>query len=204
MGEETGRRSWLIVGLGNPGEAYAGTRHNVGFRVVAGVTKAAGAAFTGPAGNALWARARLGRELVMLLQPQGFMNASGPPVAAWLEALGLQPERLLVVADDLDLEVGRVKVASGGGDAGHRGLRSIAEGLGTQGFLRVRVGIGRRPAGEDAAAYVLSPPPPAEAEALRAGEVLAAEAVRAVGAEGPAAAMNRFNPWPVAAAPSDQ
>jgi PTH1 family peptidyl-tRNA hydrolase len=175
----------------------------VGWRVVAAVAKAAGAVFTGPIDNALWAGARLGGEPVLLLQPQGFMNASGPPVVAWVGALGLHPERLLVVADDLDLEVGRVKVASGGGDAGHRGLRSIAEALGTQGFLRLRVGIGR-PAGEDAAAYVLSPPAPAEAEALRVAEAMAAEAVWAVVAEGPTAAMNRFNPWPAVAAPADQ
>jgi len=201
MGKETTERpAWLIVGLGNPGAAYAGTRHNVGFRVVAVLAGAAGVAFAGPAGGALWARAPVGGELAMLLQPQAFMNASGPPVAAWLEALGLPAERLLVVADDLDLEVGRVKVAGAGGDGGHRGLRSIAEAVGTAGFLRMRVGIGR-PAGEDAAAYVLKPPGPGEAEALGAAETRAAEAVRAVMADGPAAAMNRFNPWPPSPAP---
>ncbi|HEY7676582.1 MAG TPA: aminoacyl-tRNA hydrolase, partial [Candidatus Methylomirabilis sp.] len=101
--------------------------------------------------------------------------------------------------DDLDLEVARLKVAAGGGDGGHRGVRSIGEALGDLGFLRVRVGIGR-PVGDDAIAYVLAAGAGHEAEALRAAEARAAEAVEAILADGPAAAMTRFNPWPPAPA----
>lgn len=155
-----------------------------------------GAAFQGPEHGALWARATMGGRPLVLLQPYQYMNCSGPPVAAWLAALGLGPDRLLVIHDDLDLEVGRVKVAAGAGDGGHRGVRSVAEAVGDSGFLRVRVGIGRPP-GEDAMAYVLAAPSPAERDLLRLAEARAAEAVRVILAEGRTAAMNRFNPWPV-------
>ncbi len=191
--------SWLIVGLGNPGPAYAAARHNAGFRVVEALAAAAGAALAGPTHGALWARAAAAGRPVVFLQPQEFMNCSGAPVAAWLAALGLGPDRLLVIHDDLDLEVGRVKVAAGGGDGGHRGVRSIGDAVGDLGFLRVRVGIGR-PAGVDAVDYVLAAPPEAEAAALRAAEARAAEAVGAILGEGLTAAMNRFNTWPVAGA----
>lgn len=193
--------AWLIAGLGNPGPGHAVARHNVGFRVVAVLAAAAGAAFRGPARGALWARAVTGGWPAVLIQPQEYMNCSGPPVAAWLAALGLGPDRLVVIHDDLDLEVGRLKVTAGGGDGGHRGIRSIGEALGGLGFLRVRVGIGR-PAGEDAAAYVLAAPAGAEAETLPAMEARAAAAVCVILADGPAAAMNRFNPWPEAAPPT--
>jgi PTH1 family peptidyl-tRNA hydrolase len=193
--------AWLIAGLGNPGPGHAAARHNVGFRVVAVLAAAAGAAFRGPARGALWAWALTGGRPAVLIQPQEYMNYSGPPVAAWLAALGLGPDRLVVIHDDLDLAVGRLKVAAGGGDGGHRGIRSIGEALGDLEFLRVRVGIGR-PAGDDAAAYVLAAPAGHEAEALRAAEARAAEAVEAILAGGPAAAMTRFNPWPAAGPPS--
>ena len=187
--------AWVVVGLGNPGPEYAASRHNVGFRVAAVLAAAAGATFRGPERGALWARATLGGQPALLLQPQEYMNRSGPPAAAWLAALGLTPDRLLVISDDLDLEVGRVKVTRGGGDGGHRGIRSLGEALGGFPFSRVRLGIGR-PVGDEATAYVLAPPGPGEAEVLRAAEIRAAEAGRAVLAEGLAAAMNRFNPWP--------
>ncbi len=186
---------WLIVGLGNPGPGHAAARHNVGFRVAAGLASAAGATLGGPQHGALWAQATVGGRPAVLVQPQASMNCSGPPTAAWLAALALGPDRLLVIHDDLDLEVGRVKVGAGGGDGGHRGIRSIGAALGSLEFLRVRVGIGR-PAGEDATDYVLAPPTEAEAESLRAAEARAAEAAWAVLGEGPVAAMNRFNPWP--------
>ncbi len=190
-----GEAAWLVVGLGNPGLAHAAARHNVGFRVVARLAAWAGAAFGDPVRGALWAPAVVGGRPAVLLQPQEFMNRSGPPVAAWLEALELGADHLVVIHDDLDLDLGRLKVATGGGDAGHRGIRSVAEAVGTPDFLRVRVGIGR-PAGAEAAAHVLAAPPAAVAEVLRGAEARAAEAVQAILGEGPLAAMNRFNPWP--------
>jgi len=189
--------AWLIAGLGNPGPSYAAARHNVGFRVVAVLAAASGVAFRGPARGALWARAVVEGRPTVLIQPQEYMNCSGAPVAAWLAVLGLEPDRLVVIQDDLDLAVGRLRVTAGGGDAGHRGIRSIGEAVGDLSFLRVRVGIGR-PTGEDAVTYVLAAPAGPEAEALRGAEARAVEAVEAVLAGGPAAAMNRFNPWPAA------
>ncbi len=191
------RVAWLIAGLGNPGPAYAATRHNAGFRVVEALAGGAGARFHGPERTALWARGVLGGQAAVLLKPQAWMNGSGPPVAAWLAGLGLTPDHLLVVSDDLDLEVGRVKVAAGSGHGGHRGVRSIGEALGTFAFSRVRVGIGR-PVGTEATEYVLAPPGPEEAVAWCAAEARAAEAVRTILADGLAAAMNRWNPWPPA------
>lgn len=196
----TPEADWLVAGLGNPGPAYAATRHNVGFRVAGSLAAAAGARFRGPERGALWAAATIGGRPALLIQPQEFMNRSGLPVAAWLAAVGLFPDRLLVINDDLDLPVGRLKVVTGGGDGGHRGLRSIGEALGDLGFPRVRVGIGR-PREQDPAEYVLVPPPPDEAGALREAEDLAADAVRVVLAEGPVAAMNRFNVRPAPPSP---
>lgn len=181
------------MGLGNPGPAYAATRHNVGFRVVAALVAGAGAGLRGPTRGACWAAATIGGRAAVLLQPQEYMNRSGPSVAAWLGALGLSLESLLVISDDLDLPVGRLRVATGGGDGGHRGIRSIGESLGGLGFHRVRVGIGR-PLDGDPVEYVLAPPRADEAAALRDAEARAAEAARTVLAEGPIAAMNRFNP----------
>lgn len=186
--------AWLIAGLGNPGPAYAATRHNVGFRVTAALAAAAGASFRGPVRGALWAPSTIGGRAALLIQPQEYMNRSGPAVAAWLAALGLSPDSLLVISDDLDLPVGRLRVATGRGDGGHRGIRSVRESLGDLRFLRVRVGIGRL-AGQDPVEYVLAAPGPDEAGALREAEARAADAVRAVLADGVVAAMNRFNPW---------
>lgn len=192
----TPEAAWLVVGLGNPGPAYAVARHNAGFRVAAALAAAAGRPFREPERGALWTPATIGGRFAVLIQPQEYMNRSGPPVAGWLAALGLSADNLLVITDDLDLPVGRVKVATGGGDAGHRGIRSIGDSLGHLEFLRVRVGIGRPPPSRDPADYVLAPPAPEEAGALREAEDRAADAVRVVLADGPVAAMNRFNVRP--------
>jgi PTH1 family peptidyl-tRNA hydrolase len=183
-----------VAGLGNPGLDYTTTRHNTGSRVAQALAEAAGVAFDVEHGARL-ARARIGGLDVVLIQPQEYMNRSGPPVAAWLAALGLAPDRLLVMVDDLDLDLGRIKIALGGGDGGHRGLRSILDALDGAEFLRVRVGLGR-PEGRDPAEYVLSAPAEEEAEVLQAAEARAAQAVEAVLASGPNTAMNVFNLWP--------
>jgi PTH1 family peptidyl-tRNA hydrolase len=188
-----GTAHWLVVGLGNPGPDYAGTRHNVGFSVVERLADEARGEFQPGPGRSRVARVRLTGVPVVLAEPLAFMNASGDPVAACLASLGLPVERLLVVHDDLDLTLGRIKVVAEAGTGGHRGVAGIQAVLGTSGFPRIRVGIGRPGETEDAALRVLSAF--TEAEAPVAAEALgrAAAAARSVVADGPAAAMNRFN-----------
>jgi len=184
---------WLVAGLGNPGPEYAGTRHNVGFAVVERLAVAGRAAFRPGRGLSRVAPVRLGGVPVLLVEPQAYMNLSGEPVAACLTALGLPPARLLVVHDDLDLPLGRLKVVAEAGPGGHRGVTSIQARLGTAAFPRVRVGIGRPGEAQDAAEHVLSSFTDAEAPLLDTVLDQAVAAVRSVIAEGPAGAMNRFN-----------
>ncbi len=169
----------LIVGLGNPGEEYAETRHNAGFRFIDALLSDKTTGLR--AERRFRARsARLefdGRE-VWVLAPTTFMNDSGEPISRFTQYYGIAPEELLVVHDEIDLPVGSVRLKQGGGTAGHNGLRDIAERLGSSDFLRLRIGVGRPPVGEDAMPYVLRRPPPAERELIDAA---IAEALRHVG-----------------------
>jgi len=184
---------WLVAGLGNPGPEYAGTRHNVGFAVVEALAGAARSSFRpGPKCSRV-VPVRLAGVPVLLLQPLTYMNLSGEPVAACLSALRLPADRLMVVHDDLDLALGRLKVVAEAGPGGHRGVASIQAALGTQGFPRVRVGIGRPGETQDAAEHVLAPFTQDEVPLVGAAVSRAADAVRCLVAQGLAVAMNRFN-----------
>ena len=182
----------LIVGLGNPGREYARNRHNVGFRVIDEL---------GQRAELGWSRkfdAEIGQgvldgEKVCLLKPLTFMNRSGQAVAAAARFFKVVPEALVVVHDDLDLELGRLQVKRGGGHAGHNGLRSIAGLLGSADFGRIRIGIGRPPAGQPAADYVLSNFARDEEEALLEIVPRAAQAAQAAALRGVTQAMNAFN-----------
>lgn len=191
---------WLVAGLGNPGRAYLRTRHNVGFAAVERVAAEAGVGFASGPSESQVALVRLSLVPVLLLKPQTFMNRSGAAVAGWLARLGLPPGRLIVVHDDLDLPVGRLRIVTAAGSGGHRGVGSIQETLGTADFTRIRVGIGRPGAGEDAAGRVLADVAPEESAALSEAVAWAADAVRSVVLEGPGAAMNRYNARPRPAA----
>jgi PTH1 family peptidyl-tRNA hydrolase len=186
---------WLVAGLGNPGPEYAGTRHNVGFAVVERLASEAGVRLCGDRFGAQAAQTDLSGIPISLLKPQTFMNLSGPAVAAWLEALGLPAARLAVVHDDLDLPLGRLRVAGSAGPGGHQGVASIQEALGTQAFPRVRVGIGRPREGEDAADRVLEEFAPEERAAVAEMVDRAAGAVRTLICHGLAVAMGRYNAW---------
>lgn len=181
----------LVVGLGNPGAEYARTRHNLGFRVVDKMARAAGVAFRRGHGG-LWVRLPgpgSGKGLY-LLKPQTFMNLSGKSVAALCRVRGLSPSEILVACDDLDLPLGRLRLRRGGGTGGHRGLGSIVDALGTPEFARCRIGVGRPPVGADVAEFVLSFFSAEEEGAVSAVVDRAVRAVEILLAEGWEAAQN--------------
>ena len=186
----------LIVGLGNPGPEYAGTRHNAGFmvldRLLAGFP-AGRFEERHTASSSVWAGKFRGRAL-LLQKPLTFMNLSGQAVALLARRSGIQPESILVISDDLDLPVGRLRLRNGGADGGHNGLKSIIAELGSSSFRRLRIGIGRPKPGETVD-YVLSKFEGEEERRFEASLAAAAEAVRTVLTGGMARAMNRFNAW---------
>jgi PTH1 family peptidyl-tRNA hydrolase len=153
--------SYLVAGLGNPGARYRDTRHNLGRRAVELIAEELGGSWRSR-WNGRVSELRDSDERLALLVPETFMNESGRSVAPALRFYKLPPERLVVVHDELDLELGDVRAKQGGGLAGHNGLRSLAEDLGTQDFLRVRIGIGRPERGDrrPVADWVLQPFPP--------------------------------------------
>jgi PTH1 family peptidyl-tRNA hydrolase len=191
-GERASSLDLLVVGLGNPGREYAGNRHNVGHMVVEELARRHGSSWRGKF-NARIAEVRIDDHRVALLAPETYMNESGRSVAAAAAFFKVEPDAILVVHDDSDLEAGRLQARLGGGLAGHNGLRSIVQQLGTQDFLRLRVGVGRPGRGDrrPLADWVLSDFEHADdADALVAR---AADAVEALDAEGLEATQQRFN-----------
>ncbi len=184
---------WLIVGLGNPGPEYKETRHNIGFLVVDELAFRGGMRLKKRKMKALYASGTLGEKEVILLKPQNFMNRSGLCVSPWLGALQLGPAQMIVIHDDLDLFPFRIRIAKGGSHAGHRGVLSIAHSLDSRDFIRIRVGVGKPPAGTSGSDYVLQVFPAAEKQLLFQGIRSAADAALAVMEKGLAAAMNTFN-----------
>lgn len=187
------RPDFCVVGLGNPGGEYESTRHNVGFQVLDRLAARKTIDIRRPEFEALTARAELGRSMVLLVKPQTFMNASGLSAAAALADLGLKPERLLVVYDDLDLPVGRLRIRTEGGDGGHRGVASLIQELATTTFARLRVGIGRPAEGSTVLEHVLQPFSVGEQKDVDATVDRAADAVEAVVRDGVVHAMEAFN-----------
>ncbi len=183
----------VVVGLGNPGDRYIGTRHNIGFRVVENLAASFHADIRRPVYRALTASVRIGRTEVLIMKPQTYMNASGSSIAQALRELELGPERLVVVYDDVDLPLGRLRVRADGGSGGHRGLASIIEELGTARFSRVRVGIGKPRDNEDSVEHVLGVISTEEEEVIAPAVERASDAIRVIVAEGVVCAMNRFN-----------
>ena len=183
----------LIVGLGNPGSEYAAHRHNIGFQVVEALARVHGLTFSRRKGRVRVAEGRIGGRPVLLAKPQIFMNLSGQAVSRLSRVHEIPPERILVIYDDLDLPLGRLRLRLEGGSGGHKGMRSIIELLGTQVFPRLRVGIDRPPGRQDPADYVLEPFD--EDQQPLVAEVVA-QAVAAIEcwlAEGIVTAMERFN-----------
>ena len=187
---------FLVIGLGNPGPAYAGTRHNAGFMVVTLLAERLGARFKpfrGAGGRAEIVEARLAGAPVVFARPQSFMNESGGPVASIARFYTVPVEQVIVVHDDLDLPFGALRLKRGGGDGGHNGLRSITVSLGGRGYLRVRLGIGRPPGRQDPADYVLRNFSTAERKDLGFHVDRAADAVEVLLRNGLEAAQNAYN-----------
>jgi PTH1 family peptidyl-tRNA hydrolase len=185
---------WLIVGLGNPGKEFTRTRHNVGEEVVAELARRRGDTLKAGRDNALSAESRIGDERCVLAFPLTYVNESGQAVGAIARRYRIEdPEHIVIVHDELDLPPAEVRVKAGGGLAGHNGLRSVVRHLGTQDFLRVRIGVGKPPSKERGADHVLSRLPKRQRELFDVAVKEAADAVEAIVLEGVAAAMNTYN-----------
>ncbi|NPV04804.1 MAG: aminoacyl-tRNA hydrolase [Syntrophaceae bacterium] len=191
----------IIAGLGNPGDQYRLTRHNMGFLVLDALADDAGIAVQKKKFEALLGDGRVGGERVLLVKPQTFMNLSGQAVRQIIDYYQKTAEDLIVVHDDLDLPFGTVRIKVGGGDGGHKGVRSIMDHLGDGAFTRVRLGIGKPPFKGDTEHYVLQTFPKADLEALAETVRRACDAILEILAAGVRPAMNRFNTRERKAAP---
>ena len=182
----------LVAGLGNPGREYERTRHNSGWLVLDELARRHGGSWRSKFSGSL-AEVRIDARRVALLKPETYMNESGRSVAAGARFFKVEPDALLVVHDDVDLEPGRLQARRGGGLAGHNGLRSLAQHLGTQDFLRLRIGVGRPGRGDPRSVsdWVLSPFPPEESVAPLVTR--SADAVESLVREGLEATQARFN-----------
>ena len=183
----------VIAGLGNPGPRYETSRHNAGFLVTDELARRAGVVLQERKFRAAWARGLVAGHPVLFVKPLTFMNLSGEAVGAVLRYFGASPGALLVIHDDLDLPVGRLRLARGGGAGGHRGVLSIVDHLGTVDFPRLRLGIGRPRFGEAVEAFVLEPPYPDERAAFEESVFRAVEAAEDLVRSGIETAMNRYN-----------
>lgn len=192
---ESSTAELLAVGLGNPGVEYAGTRHNYGAEAVRLLAERHGVRLRPEKGTqASTALVRLGGKALVLAVPQTYMNESGLAVGSLCRRyVGGDPQRVVVLHDELDLEPGVVRVKQGGGTAGHNGLRSIDQHLHSRDFLRVRIGIGKPPGRGEGVEHVLRRPGKKDRGALEVAVEQAADAVEEILESGPAAAMNRFN-----------
>jgi peptidyl-tRNA hydrolase, PTH1 family len=184
---------WLVVGLGNPGPAYAGNRHNVGAMVLDVLADRVGGRFESHRARADVVETRFGDDRVVLAKPRSYMNESGGPVVALRDFFKLPLEHIVAVHDELDLDYGMLRLKLGGGDNGHNGLKSLRRSLGSGEFHRVRVGIGRPPGRQDPADWVLRDFSPAERKELGLHVERAADAVESLLADGLAAAQNHYN-----------
>ena len=187
--------AWLVVGLGNPGARYAATRHNIGQFVVDELASRRGATFKAHKANARVAEAwlRPGGPKLILAKPNSFMNVSGGPVAGLAAFYGIDPDRVIVIHDELDIDFDTLRLKVGGGHGGHNGVRDVAKALDTPEFARVRVGIGRPMGRQDPADWVLSEFGSAERQNLPMLVADAADAVEQIIDEGLLAAQQRFH-----------
>jgi PTH1 family peptidyl-tRNA hydrolase len=195
MGTDGGVK--LIVGLGNPGDEYRLTPHNLGFLAIDRIAGSLGVEVRNRQCRALTARAVIGGETVLLAKPETFMNLSGDSVRELVEEYEAKPESdLIVIQDELDFPLGTLRIHTRRSSAGHNGIESIIGALGTQDFLRIRIGVAPDRKVSDGESYLLAPLRKAELQVADGILDTAEEAVKVILKEGPAAAMNRFNRKP--------
>ncbi|MBU0572953.1 MAG: aminoacyl-tRNA hydrolase [Candidatus Margulisbacteria bacterium] len=184
---------YLVVGLGNPGKEYENTRHNIGFKVVDALAMRNGLKQYKEKQRSMQGEIKLDGHKVLLVQPLTYTNNSGEAAAEILRWHKVPPSRLIVAYDDVDLDVGQIKVRDKGGAGGHHGIESIIAYIRTNEFVRVRVGVGRDSLAGDVSDYVLAPIPPGQKGILDYAVISAAEAAETVIAKGLQQAMNLFN-----------
>ncbi len=182
----------LIVGLGNPGNAYARTRHNVGMWAIERAAARWSIRLT-PRGTAQRGSGRLGSERIELAGVLDWVNVSGPPLKGLLREFHLKPDDLILIHDDLDLEAGRLRIKQTGGSGGHNGVKSVVEALGTSQFVRLKIGIGRPGSGQDSAEYVLQPVTRDDMMVFEPCLERAVDALECLIHRGTAVAMNHYN-----------
>jgi PTH1 family peptidyl-tRNA hydrolase len=190
---------WLVVGLGNPGPKYAGTRHNIGYLVLDELARRMGGSLRAhKSGRAEVLEGRLAppgqpAAKVVLARPRSYMNELGGPVKALASFYGVEPDHVIAIHDELDIPFGTLRTKLGGGDNGHNGLRSMRSSLGTGDFYRVRAGIGRPPGRQDPADFVLSSYSSAERKELPFQVDTVADAIECLVEKGLAETQQRFN-----------
>ncbi len=194
FGKRNGGVSWLLVCLGNPGDKYDGTRHNVGFAVADELGERSNKAIQRLKFRALTDTLDLGGQKVLVMKPVTYMNLSGEAVRQAADFYKIAPDHVLVVADDVSLPVGKLRLRAGGSAGGHNGLKSIIEQLGTEQFPRVKIGVGEKPHPDyDLADWVLGRFGGEDKKVIAATVKQAADAAECVIKEGMDRAMNQFN-----------
>ena len=183
----------LIAGLGNPGKEYSSSRHNIGFRVIDEISKRLRISLKKKSFRSHFAEALLDGKKLILLKPQTYMNLSGYAVADVVQFFKILPKELIVVYDEIDLPLGNIKIKTGGGSAGHKGVQSVINCLGDCGFVRVRVGIGKPIQKSEIIGHVLSGFEKEETKIMEDMVVRAADAVLEIILRGLESAMNKFN-----------
>ena len=184
---------YLIVGLGNPEEEYANTRHNMGFDTINEISKRNEIQVTKKKFDAFYGNGFINQEKVVLVKPQTYMNLSGQAVKQFMDFYKLEKENLIIIYDDMDIDPSVIKIRKKGGSGGHNGMKSIIQHIGTEEFTRIRIGIGRPKEEFDKINYVIGSVNKEQHNILQKGVSLASEAVENIVKNGVDKAMNKFN-----------
>lgn len=185
---------YLIVGLGNPGRQYEATRHNMGFDVIDKLVEEYRIPQAGVKFNAMYGKGNIGGQSVLLMKPLSYMNLSGGPVRDMANYFKIDPEtEMIVIYDDIDLEPGQLRIRKKGSAGGHNGIKDIIKQLGTQNFMRIKVGVGAKPQGWDLADHVLGRFGSEERKLVEESQERACKAVELILSDSPDAAMNEYN-----------
>jgi len=198
IGKDRVRNMYIIVGLGNPGKEYAGTRHNIGFEVIDEIARQNGISMDGKKHKAIYGKGTIDGYKVILAKPQTYMNLSGESVRELTDFYKVNEEELIIIYDDISLDIGQLRIRKKGSAGGHNGIKSIISHLGTQEFTRIKVGVGDKPKGYDLADYVLGHFSKTEKPLTEKAVSFAAEAAKAIVTTNADTAMNLYNKKPEA------